>query len=116
MIPTRNFDLLERYVNVFPGHNAFAEKIAGKWKYHTAEQYNEIAHHFALGLLELGFKKGDKIASITNNRPEWNFIDMGMAMIGVVHVPLYTSLSCLEYENILRHSDARFVFISDQKY
>jgi len=68
-----------------------------------------------LGLLARGIKKGDKIASISNNRPEWNFIDMGMAMIGVVHVPLYTSLSCPEYENILRHSDARFVFVSDSK-
>ncbi len=93
MIPTRNFDLLERYVTIFPKHNAFAEKIAGKWEFYTAEQYNEIAHHFALGLLELGFKKGDKIVTVSNNRPQWNFVDMGMAMLGVVHVPVYTSMN-----------------------
>ena len=53
MIPSRNFDLLERYITTFPKHNALSEKIDGKWVYYTAEQYNEIAHHFALGLLAL---------------------------------------------------------------
>jgi len=95
--------------------DALAVKQDGKWVKYSTQQYIDYAYHFSLGLLASGFKKGDKIATISNNRPEWNFIDMGMAMIGVVHVPLYTSLSCLEYENILRHSDARFVFISDHK-
>ncbi|MFO7722666.1 MAG: long-chain fatty acid--CoA ligase, partial [Bacteroidales bacterium] len=62
----------------------------------------------------MGFRKGDKIASVSSNRPEWNFIDMGMSMAGVVHVPLYTSLTPEEYENILRHSEARMLIISDQ--
>lgn len=115
MVPTRNFDLLERYVTIFPKHNAFAEKIAGKWEFYTAEEYNEIAHHFALGLLELGFKKGDKIVTVSNNRPQWNFVDMGMAMLGVVHVPVYTSMNDDEYSYILEHSDAKMVIVSDQK-
>ena len=95
--------------------DALAVKQNGKWVKFSTQQYIDYSYHFGLGLLASGFKKGDKIATISNNRPECNFIDMGMAMIGVVHVPLYTSLSCLEYENILRHSDARFVFISDNK-
>ena len=95
--------------------DALAVKQNSKWVKFSTQQYIDYSYHFGLGLLASGFKKGDKIATISNNRPEWNFIDMGMAMIGVVHVPLYTSLSCLEYENILRHSDARFVFISDNK-
>ncbi|MFO7668119.1 MAG: long-chain fatty acid--CoA ligase [Bacteroidales bacterium] len=115
MIPTRNFDLLERYITTFPNHNAFAEKIDGNWEFYTAEQYNEIAHHFALGLLELGFKKGDKIVTVTNNRPQWNFVDMGMAMAGVVHVPVYTSMNAEEYGYILEHSDAKMVIVSDIK-
>lgn len=115
MKPTRNFDLLERYINVFPEHKALAEKINGKWEFYTAENYNEIAHHFALGLLELGFKKGDKIVTVSNNRPQWNFVDMGMAMLGVVHVPVYTSMNAEEYAYILEHSDAKMVIVSDQK-
>ncbi len=111
----RTFDLLDRYREFFMKEDALAVKQNGKWKKYSTQQYINYSYHFSLGLLVRGFKKGDKIASISNNRPEWNFIDMGMAMIGIVHVPLYTSLSCLEYENILRHSDARYVFIGDSK-
>ena len=111
----RTFDLLDRYREHFMKADALAVKLNGKWIKYSTQQYINYSYYFSLGLLERGFKKGDKIASISNNRPEWNFIDMGMAMIGVVHVPLYTSLSCPEYENILRHSDARYVFIADNK-
>lgn len=111
----RTFDLLDRYQSHFMKEDALAVKQDGKWVTYSTQQYIDFAYHFSLGLLASGLKKGDKIASISNNRPEWNFIDMGMAMIGVVHVPLYTSLSCIEYENILRHSDTRCVFISDKR-
>ncbi|MCK4880743.1 MAG: AMP-binding protein, partial [Bacteroidales bacterium] len=115
MVPTRNFDLLERFTTDFPGNNALSEKIDGNWKFYTSEQYSEIAHQFAYGLLELGFKKGDKIMTVTNNRPQWNFVDMGMSMAGVVHVPVYTSMNAEEYNYIIKHSDARMVIVSDQK-
>jgi len=111
---TRTFDLLERYQEHFIKEDALVVKRNGKWQKYSTQQYIEYAYHFSYGLLALGFKKGDKIATISNNCPEWNFIDMGMAMTGVVHVPLYTSLSASEYENILSHSECRFVFISDK--
>ena len=95
--------------------DALVAKQNGQWTQYSTQQYIDYAYQFSYGLLAMGFEKGDKIATISNNRPEWNFIDMGMAMIGVVHVPLYTSLSTTEYESILRHSDSRLVFISDAK-
>jgi len=64
------------------------------------------------GLLELGFKKGDTIATVSNNRPEWNMIDMGMSQIGAVHVPIYPNISDEEYEHIFKHSDAKFLILS----
>ena len=115
MIPTRIFDLLERYTTQFPNQNVLSEKIDGEWTFYSSEKYNEIAHQFACGLLELGFKKGDKIVTVTNNRPQWNFVDMGMLLAGVVHVPLYTSMNSEEYSYILEHSDASMVIVSDQK-
>ena len=115
MIPTRTIDLLERWITQFPNCNALSEKIDGKWIFYTSEKYYEIAHQFALGLLDLGFKKGDKIVTVTNNRPQWNFVDMGMALAGVVHVPVYTSMNAEEYGYILEHSDASMVIVSDQK-
>ena len=115
MTPTRIFDLLDRYLNLFPGRDVLAEKISGKWITYTSEQYSKIAHHFAYGLLEMGFQKGDKIVTITNNRPQWNFVDMGMSMAGVVHVPVYTSMNSEEYKYILDHSDGKMVMVSDNK-
>jgi len=115
MIPTRNFDLLERFTTVYPGNNVLSEKKGGKWTFYTSEQYSEIAHNFALGLLKMGFSKGDKIMTVTNNRPQWNFVDMGMALAGVVHVPVYTSLNDQEYGYVMDHSDSSMLIISDQK-
>ncbi|MCK4747462.1 MAG: long-chain fatty acid--CoA ligase [Bacteroidales bacterium] len=115
MNPTRIFDLLERFTTQFPNQNVLSEKIDGKWTFYSSEKYNELAHQFACGLLELGFKKGDKIVTVTNNRPQWNFVDMGMLLAGVVHVPVYTSMNSEEYGYILEHSDASMVIVSDQK-
>ncbi len=115
MVPTRNFDLLERFISEFPGKKVLSEKIEGTWKFYTSEEYNQISHQFALGLLEMGFKKGDKIMTVTNNRPQWNFVDMGMSMAGMVHVPVYTSMNAEEYAYIMKHSNARMVIVSDRK-
>lgn len=111
---TRTFDLLDRYREYFPKEDALVVKRNGEWLKFSSQEYIDNSYYLALGLLAKGFKKGEKIASISNNRPEWNFVDMAMAMIGVVHVPLYTSLSESEYENILRDSDSKLLFISDK--
>ncbi|MCD4833311.1 MAG: long-chain fatty acid--CoA ligase [Bacteroidales bacterium] len=111
----RTFDLLERYEQKFLSkEDAFGVKQDGKWVKYSSKEYIEIAHQISYGLLSLGMQKGDKIVTITNNRPEWNFVDMGMAMIGIVHVPVFTSLSSDEYEFILQHSDAKLIFVSDK--
>ncbi len=114
MKPTRTFDLLDRYLQLFPENDVLAAKKDGQWIRYSSGQYNKFCNFFAYGLLELGFNIGDKVVTITNNRPEWNFVDHGMSMIGVVHVPVYTSMSVDEYLYILEHSDARMVLISDK--
>lgn len=115
MKPTRTFDLLDRYKQLFPDKTALAAKSAGRWIEYTGRQYYDLSHQFCYGLIEMGYQRGDKIITITNNRPEWNFADMGMAMAGVVHVPAYTSMSGDEYSYIFEHSDARMVIVSDRK-
>ncbi|MCD4770554.1 MAG: AMP-binding protein, partial [Bacteroidales bacterium] len=117
MKPTRTFDLLERFKTLFPDkQDVFASKPNGKWIYHSSQDYYRISHDFAYGLIVLGFAPGDKIVTITNNRPEWNFVDLGMALAGVVHVPVYTSMNNDEYRYILEHSDAKMVIVSDEKF
>jgi long-chain acyl-CoA synthetase len=81
----------------------------------SGDDYIRYSNLFSIGLLALGFEKGDKIATVTNNRPEWNFIDMGMLQVGIVHVPLYPTISLDEYKYILTHSDVKAVIISDKQ-
>jgi len=97
---TRTFDLLE---NLRLNHNKediLVAKRDGSWVKFSVEDYIRNARNVAYGLLALGFKKGDKIATVSNNRPEWNFVDMGMAMIGVVHVPVSPTIGDDEYKHI----------------
>jgi len=115
MKPTRTFDLLDRFTELFPGKTILSAKSGGKWIGYTSEQYHELSHQFCYGLVEMGFQPGDKIVTISNNRPEWNFVDMGMAMAGVVHVPVYTSMTAEEYRYIFKHSDARMIIVSDKR-
>lgn len=110
---SRTFDLLDRFQKQFNKENVFSAKKEGKWISYSTQEYNSLSHEFAYGLLALGYKKGDKLATITNNRPEWNFMDIGMAMAGVIHVPIFTSLSHEDYTYTLDHSDAKAVVISD---
>jgi len=112
----RTFDLLDRYMELYNGkEDALCCKRNGSWIKYSSQEYYDNAHHFSYGLLELGFKKGDKIITVSNNRPEWNFVDLGMAMAGVVHVPVFTSLSTEDYHYIISHSEAKMLLVSDKK-
>ncbi|MFQ5335321.1 MAG: AMP-dependent synthetase/ligase, partial [Flavobacteriales bacterium] len=109
----RIFDLLDRYKAEFPHKSdALAGKAGKQWKTYSTEAYIEYANLVSYGLLALGLKKGDKIATICNNRPEWNFIDMGMAQLGIIHVPLFTTLDSNGYREILQHAEVNLIFIS----
>jgi len=109
----RTYDLLDSLKANFDKSDILCAKRDGEWVNFSVSEYIENAKNFSLGLLAKGFKKGDKIATVSNNRPEWNFVDMGMAMIGVVHVPIYPTISDEEYRYILEHCDARLLIVSD---
>jgi long-chain acyl-CoA synthetase len=65
--------------------------------------------------MSLGLQKNDKIATILNNRPEWNFIDMGSMLAGAVHVSIYTTLSTEDYKYILNHSDSKILIVATEQ-
>ena len=112
---TRTFDLLDRYRDQFQSEEALCFKQGGEWKRFSSQEYIEYSYNFLYGIFEAGFRKGDKIITVSSNRPEWNFADMGMSMLGVVHVPVFTSLTSAEYEYIIRNSGATMILISDRK-
>ena len=111
----RTFDLLDRYREHFIKEDALCGKQNGIWVKFSSGDYIDYSYNFSYGLLDMGLKKGDKIITISNNRPEWNFADMGMSMIGVIHVPVFTSLNTSEYQYIISHSEAKIILVSDKK-
>lgn len=112
---TRVFDLLERYEREFPDKkDVFGIKRKGEWINFSTKDYIKYSYNISYGLLSLGLKKGDKILTISTNQPEWNFVDMAISMAGMVHVPLFNSLTPSEYSYILEHSEAKLIFVSDR--
>jgi len=109
---TRTFDVLSNLEENYANDQALSVKRNGKWEHFSTVEYRKNVDSFSLGLLAKGFKKGDKIATVSNNRPEWNFIDFGMSQIGCVHVGIYATISEEEYMHILSHSDSRILIVS----
>lgn len=111
---TRLFDLIPRYNQLFPKADAFAGKDEGEWVRYSSKAYSDIANYISYGFLALGVEKGDKIATITHNRPEWNFLDMGIMQVGAVHVPIYPTISESDYKYILEHAEVKYVFVAGE--
>jgi long-chain acyl-CoA synthetase len=108
MAATRIFDILEeqkRYLKP----DILANRAGDDWRKFSTQEYYDIAHAIAYALLEMGFQKGDKIATIMNNRAEWNFMDMGITLANMVHVPIYATLNENEYKYILNHCDCKMI-------
>lgn len=112
---TRTFDVLERALNEYPREDAIAGKKDGKWYTYSTEEYYNKSHQLAMGLMAMGLKRGDKVATVTTNRPEWSIADMGLAMGGFIHVPLYPTLGEDEYKYILKHAEVKIILAGDKK-
>jgi long-chain acyl-CoA synthetase len=111
---TRTFDLLNLYREKYRMEDALAGKEKGIWVRYSSDQYIETVNNVSCGLLALGLKKGDRVATISNNRPQWNFIDMGVAQAGIIHVPIYPTISKEEYEYILKDCEPSLIFVSEK--
>ena len=112
----RLFDFIEHIQKDLPYRaDVLARRIKGEWHYVSTEEFVRYSWSVARGLLAMGYKKGTKIITISSNRPEWNFIDMGSALAGMIHVPVYATLSHDDYLYIFNHSDAEVIFLDSQK-
>lgn len=109
---TRLFDILDRNLIEFPHDDALCGKENGTWIKYSTKDYHTKVNQISYGLLQLGVKKGDCIATITHNRPEWNFLDMAIMQVGAIHVAIYPTISESDYNYILHHSDIKLIFVS----
>lgn len=111
----RLFDILEHQRSQHPALDAINGKKDGQWvHYSTSDLINE-ANAMSMGLMAMGLQPGDKVATIANNRPEWNFTDFGILQAGGVHVPIYPTITDEDYDYILNHAEVKFIFISSQE-
>ncbi len=89
-------------------------KTNGVYKGITYAELKTDVELFSLGLYALGVHRGDRIALIAENRPEWVVTDMGMLGIGAVNVPLYTSLTPEQIKYIFLDAEIKYVVVSNR--
>lgn len=110
----RIFDILDLYRSPERiDSEAFGKRINEKWTILTGRDYLRLVDELSLGFLELGVKKGDNIATIMKNSPEWNIIDMALLQIGAVQVPIYPTISTANYRFIFNDAKVKMVFVTD---
>lgn len=114
MEPKRVFDVLQVQAESYPSDAALGEKINGEWISYSTFEIIKIVNRVTMGLLKLGIQKGDKVAIISENRPEWNFIDLGMQQIGAISVPMYPTITVKDYHYIFNEAEVKMVFVSNK--
>ena len=91
----------------------FKFKIDGVWEHINHDELREKVENFALGLLNLGIKSGDRIGIVSENRVEWIISDLAIASIGAISVPLFTTLTAKQEEFIFNDCQAVGVIVSN---
>lgn len=108
---SRLFEIPNFQLQNYPQADALAYKENGSWIKLSIEQVIKQINQISYGLLELGVGKGDKVAIVSPNRPEWILMDYAIQQIGAISVPLYPTITTADYRFILKDSAACLVFV-----
>jgi len=112
--PNLIFKFLQYQKQNYPQELCMAYKIDGEWKTFSTDEVIDIVDRLSMGFQERGIQKNDKVGVVSWNRPEWNFVDLALQQIGAVSVPMYANITVDDYAYILKHSESKIVFISDE--
>lgn len=113
---SRLFDFPYYQLEKYDLPDALVTKYGNEWVKTSTKEYLNKANAFSRGLLRMGIKKNDKIAVISsNNRTEWNIVDIGILQTGAQNVPVYPTISEEDYEYILNHCEAKYCIVSDEE-
>ena len=108
----RLFDIPRYQLAKYPKSDMLTSKVNGQWIPWSTQKALEHVDWFSLGLMEMGIKKGDTIAMISNNRPEWNICDIGILQIGAIDVPVYPTASASDYKFIFNDAEVKLCIVS----
>ncbi len=109
--------LAELFLKAAEKHNradALNYKKDGEWKRISSDEMISRAENIALGLYSLGLRKGDRIALIAANSPEWTLTDAGCQFAGIIDAPVYTTLAPNSVEYIVKDAGAKVFFLQDK--
>jgi long-chain acyl-CoA synthetase len=110
-VPGMCLDALARHAKP----DALSLKKGGQWLHIPGEAIIQRVRAVALGLSALGVKKGDRVALLSENRPDWSVVDLAILSLGAVNVPIYTTQAPEQVRYILEDSGARVLFVSGKK-
>ena len=120
--PRRLFDCIELQLEKFPKEDMLAAKVNGSWKKYGTSEVRDIVNKLSAGLLQLSLSGNDmsdeatdKIAIISNNRPEWLFTDLAVQQTGAVLVPVYPTTNPNELQFILNNAEVKCMFVSSEE-
>ena len=94
---------------------AMRHKKYGLWQEITWNTYYHKAQQLAAALIELGIDKGDFIGVISENCPEWLYIDMATQMIGATTVGIYTTNAWSQVQYVVNHAECKVLFAEDEE-
>ncbi|RYY57571.1 MAG: long-chain fatty acid--CoA ligase [Chitinophagaceae bacterium] len=116
----RLFDAVRLQLEKFPKTDMLNAKSNGSWKGYSTQEVDTLVNRFSAGLRRKGISgnnftadSSDKVAIISQNRPEWIFTDLAVQQLGAVLVPIYPTTNPLELEFILNDAQAKIIFVAD---
>jgi long-chain acyl-CoA synthetase len=95
-----------------PDHLKF--KKDGRWRDISSDDFRRAVEELSMGLRALGVDKGDKVAILSENRPEWAFADLATLCAAALDVPIYATLPPNQVLYILNDSESKVVFVSNE--
>lgn len=108
----RVFDILSYSKKHYNSSDVLAAKVNGEWVKYSSSDFITMADNVSRGLIQKGIKKDDKVAIMSENRPEWNFCDFGIMQTGAAQVPMYPTLAENDIEFIVKDAEIKLIFVS----
>jgi len=107
--------LFSNTIQSYPRENLMLYKKEGRYVLISTEEFGNKVKHFSLGLKELGLNPENKLAILSETRPEWVMTDIASLCAGGISVPIYPSLPPEQIKYIVEDSDAKIVVYSDSE-
>lgn len=110
----RLFDFLSHLQQMPLKDDALAAKVNGAWKKYSTQEYIDTVNVLSYAFIQIGIKPGDKIGLISNNRPEWNFIDYACLQTGSINTPLYPTISEHDLKHVIADAGITYFFVANK--